>query len=137
MGSRVRKNMGTNRTGEGTRLLSAASGNRATAAADPASKVETVVTLAEGIADDFNNILTAVMGACTIIDKAEPDNGELRHCVELIRTSAERAADLSDKLKHAGDSLNSGSSSAPTRPSSRISASSRDKNGKNGIVSTD
>lgn len=67
----------------------------------PVMKV-TVASLASGMADDFNNILTTVMGACSLIDKDDPANSELLQCVELIRASAEHAADLSDKLMRAG-----------------------------------
>jgi nitrogen-specific signal transduction histidine kinase len=62
---------------------------------------ETVAVLAGMIADDFNNILTTVMGACSLIDKNNPANSELLQYVDLIRSSAERAADLSDRLVHA------------------------------------
>lgn len=62
---------------------------------------DSVSSLASGIADDFNNILTTVMGACTLIDKDDPANGELRQYVALIRTSAERAAFLSNQLMRA------------------------------------
>ena len=61
-----------------------------------------MVTLAEGMADDFNNILTTVMGACSLIDKDDSANAELMQYVSLIRTSAERAAVLSDRLMHVG-----------------------------------
>jgi len=54
------------------------------------------------MADDFNNILTTVMGACSLIDRDDPANRELLQCVALIRASAEHAADLSGRLMHAG-----------------------------------
>lgn len=59
---------------------------------------ESMEALASGMADDFNNILTTVMGACSLIDKSDPNSSELRQCVDIIRTSAERAALLSEKL---------------------------------------
>ena len=61
-----------------------------------------MVSLAGGIADDFNNILTTVMGACSLIDKDDLANEELLQYVALIRASAERAAALSDRLMRAG-----------------------------------
>lgn len=64
----------------------------------PPEMPETLAALASGMADDFNNILTTVMGACSVIDKDDPANIELLQCVALIRVSAERAAALSDKL---------------------------------------
>jgi nitrogen-specific signal transduction histidine kinase len=74
-----------------------------TAQLAPAPRMpETIGALASRMADDFNNILTTVMGACTLIEKDDPYNSELLQCVALIRTSAERAADLSDRLMHAG-----------------------------------
>jgi len=69
----------------------------------PAEKIqESVALLANGIADDFNNILTTVMGACSLIDRDEPANEELIECVSLIRASAEHAAVLSGQLMHVG-----------------------------------
>ena len=65
---------------------------------------ESMAALAGSMADDFNNILTTVMGACSLIDKDDPANGELLQCVALIRASAEHAADLSDRLMHVGTS---------------------------------
>ena len=64
-----------------------------------------MAALAEGIADDFNNILTTVMGACSLIDRDESANVELLQYVALIRASAERAAALSDKLMQAGTAI--------------------------------
>ena len=62
---------------------------------------ESMGTLVSGMADDFNNILTTVMGACSLIDKDDPANSELLQCVALIRVSAERAADLTGALMRA------------------------------------
>lgn len=59
---------------------------------------DSLSSLASRIADDFNNILTTVMGACTLIDKDDPGNRELLQYVALIRASAERAAKLSEIL---------------------------------------
>lgn len=61
-----------------------------------------MAVLAGKMADDFNNILTTVMGACSLINKDDPANGELLQCVALIRASAEHAAELSDRLMQAG-----------------------------------
>ena len=67
----------------------------------PHDTPESLAALAGGMADDFNNILTTVMGACSLIDKHDPGNGELLQCVALIRASAEHAAALSDRLMRA------------------------------------
>ncbi len=67
------------------------------------------VNLANGIVDDFNNILTTVMGACSLIDKEAAGSTELLQYVNIIRASAERAASLSDKLaQHAESHQNRG-----------------------------
>lgn len=90
-----------------------------------------MVTLAEGMADDFNNILTTVMGACSLIDKDDSANAELMQYVSLIRTSAERAAVLSDRLMHVG------MTEPEIRESNPEPASGRDKRAKNDIASTE
>lgn len=59
---------------------------------------ESIAALAAEIADDFNNILTTIMGACSLIDRDDLTNTELLKCVTLILASAERAADLSNTL---------------------------------------
>jgi nitrogen-specific signal transduction histidine kinase len=61
-----------------------------------------MAALACGMADHFNNILTTVMGACSLIDRDDPANAELLRYVALIRASAERAVTLSDRLMHVG-----------------------------------
>lgn len=58
--------------------------------------------LAGVMADDFNNILTVVLGACSLIDMDDPANADLQQYVALIRSSAERAALLADSLAAAG-----------------------------------
>ena len=80
------------------------------------------------MADDFNNILTTVMGACSLIDKDDTDNRDLHQCVELIRASAEHAADLSASLMRVGSVNPENSASATT--------SVRDKKSSDGIVSS-
>jgi nitrogen-specific signal transduction histidine kinase len=59
---------------------------------------ESMAVLARGMADNFNNILTTVLGACSLIDMDDPANSELLRYVALIRASAERAAVLSERL---------------------------------------
>lgn len=54
--------------------------------------------LAGGLSDDFNNILTVILGACSLIDMDDAANSELRRSVSLIKTSAEHAATLTDRL---------------------------------------
>lgn len=95
-----------------------------------------MATLAVGMADDLNNILTTVMAACALIEKGDPANGELLQYVALIRTSAERAVALSDRLMRAGirdqEKLHSGSNSPD---SGSCPSSARDKQAIHDIIS--
>lgn len=93
-----------------------------------------MAALAGGMADDFNNILTTVMGACSLIDRDDPGNGELLQCVALIRASAEHAAALSDQLARAGmqEKVNGDTGGCP-HDSDSASASVRDKKDNNSI----
>ena len=60
---------------------------------------ESIAMLAGGIAHDFNNILMGVLGAAALLESGLPagdaSNLELTH---VIRTSANRMADLTNKL---------------------------------------
>ena len=63
-----------------------------------AQKMETVGRLAGGVAHDFNNILTAILGyAELLLVRFNPDDGQRRY-VEQIRIAAERAASLTQQL---------------------------------------
>jgi len=63
-----------------------------------AQKMEAIGTFAGGIAHDFNNILTAIIGYGTVLQmKMEKDN-PLRHNVDQILASSERAANLTQSL---------------------------------------
>jgi len=72
----------------------------------PSPVLPSMAVLAVEMADDFNNILTTVMGACSLIERDESANAELRQFVELIRISAEHAAALSDILMQVGTADN-------------------------------
>ena len=97
---------------------------------------ESMSALAGGIADDFNNILTTLMGACSLIDRNDPANGELLQYVALIRASAEHAADLSDRLMHVGTlAQGNARSDSPAQDPGSAAASVRDKKDDDGIVS--
>jgi signal transduction histidine kinase len=63
-----------------------------------AQKMEVVGTLAAGVAHDFNNILSVIMGYCDLtMDKIGSDIAQRTH-LETIRAAAERAAGLTRQL---------------------------------------
>jgi len=94
-----------------------------------------MAALASGMADDFNNILTTVMGACSLIDRDDPANSELLQYVALIRASAEHAADLSDRLMHAGSLRHDNIRPDSELPdSTSVDISERDKKTNDAIV---
>jgi len=63
-----------------------------------AQKMEAIGELAGGIAHDFNNILTAIIGYSEIILLRMEKDSPLRHFVEQVLTSADRAAELTNSL---------------------------------------
>lgn len=98
---------------------------------------ESMLSLAVDMADDFNNILTTVMGACSLIERDKNTNSELFQYVELIRSSAERAAKLSNRLIYASThGLEYAVSLDLNRLTGNNATSVRDKKTKNGIVSS-
>jgi PAS domain S-box-containing protein len=63
-----------------------------------AQKMETVGRLAGGVAHDFNNMLTAILGfAELLLSRFDVDEGAHKY-VEQIRNAAERAASLTNQL---------------------------------------
>ncbi len=63
-----------------------------------AQKLEAVGTLAGGVAHDFNNILTGVLGHCYIaVEKLEKENA-VQFNLEQIRVASNRAKDLVQQL---------------------------------------
>src|SRR5262245_19838132 len=67
-------------------------------AARDAENMEAVGRLAGGIAHDFSNLLTIILGASDHLRERLPPAGPLTDQVELIRKSAERAAAMTQKL---------------------------------------
>src|SRR5579863_1053196 len=64
-----------------------------------AQKMEAIGQLAGGIAHDFNNMLSVIiMQADLILDSLEKNEPARRQDIELIETSAEKAADLTRQL---------------------------------------
>ncbi len=61
-------------------------------------KIEAVGLLAGGVAHDFNNILTAIIGYGTLIKMKLPEHDPLHAYAEQILMSAERAANLTSGL---------------------------------------
>lgn len=61
-------------------------------------RLEAVGTLSGGVAHDFNNILTVIMGAGTYLQSVLADNSELYPFANQIVTSSERAAKLTQSL---------------------------------------
>jgi PAS domain S-box-containing protein len=63
-----------------------------------AQKMQAIGTLAGGVAHDFNNILTAIIGYGNLIKKSVKEGETLRSYVDHILTSSERAANLTKSL---------------------------------------
>jgi len=61
-------------------------------------KMEAVGQLAGGIAHDFNNIVTAIIGYGNLVLMKLPEDDSLRHFVEQILVTADRAAELTQGL---------------------------------------
>jgi len=63
-----------------------------------AHKMDTVGQLAGGIAHDFNNMLAGILGTADLLVDDLPEAARERRHLETIIKSAERAADLTQKL---------------------------------------
>ena len=63
-----------------------------------AEKLESLGSLAGGIAHDYNNILTGVLGNASLALQELPHDSPLRERMRGIELSAERAAELTDQL---------------------------------------
>ena len=63
-----------------------------------AQKLESVGTLAGGVAHDFNNILTAIIGYGNLLQIELKEDGPARDFIQKILKSAERAANLTQGL---------------------------------------
>ena len=63
-----------------------------------AQKMEAVGRLAGGVAHDFNNLLTVILGRSQLLLDRVRSEPSIHHNVELIRSSAARAAELTQQL---------------------------------------
>ncbi len=63
-----------------------------------AQKMEAVGRLAGGVAHDFNNMLTAILGHADLLARALPEGDPKHEAVEQIQLAAERSARLTREL---------------------------------------
>ena len=67
-----------------------------------AQKMETVGTLAGGLAHDFNNMLGGIIGAISLIDykleEGDIDNSELKEYIDIMKKSSNRASNMVSQL---------------------------------------
>jgi signal transduction histidine kinase/CheY-like chemotaxis protein len=61
-------------------------------------KMEAIGKLAGGVAHDFNNMLTAILGYASMIQEDAPPRSAIRDQAQQIRRAAENAAALTQKL---------------------------------------
>jgi two-component system cell cycle sensor histidine kinase/response regulator CckA len=63
-----------------------------------AQKMESIGLLAGGVAHDFNNVLTVIMGSTEALAETMPANTEAAAALDEIRTATSRAASLTRQL---------------------------------------
>jgi PAS domain S-box-containing protein len=63
-----------------------------------AQRIESIGRLAGGVAHDFNNVLTAILGEVSLLASEAPPGGEMAAGLLRIRTAAESGASLSRQL---------------------------------------
>ena len=63
-----------------------------------AQKLETIGVLAGGVAHDFNNLITTIMGYTDLGRLAVASGGNPAHCFEAIDTATRKAGDLTRQL---------------------------------------
>ncbi len=61
-------------------------------------KLEAVGRLAGGVAHDFNNVLTVIMGNVSVVERALGERSESREHLQEIRAAAQRASGLTRQL---------------------------------------
>ncbi len=63
-----------------------------------AQKMDVVGQLAGGVAHDFNNMLSGIMGSAELLSYETADNPKLKRYIDLIIESAKRSANLTSQL---------------------------------------
>ena len=63
-----------------------------------AQKMEAIATLAGGIAHEFNNALTGIIGNVELIDMFLPEDKDFSRYIDPMKSSAHRMANLTNKL---------------------------------------
>lgn len=63
-----------------------------------AARLDSIVVLAGGVAHEFNNMLTAILGNASLAELDPGVNGETREYLACIQDTSMRAADLTRKL---------------------------------------
>ena len=61
-------------------------------------KMEAIGQLSGGVAHDFNNILTAILGNATLLSDPQVQPGEIQECTQEIIRATHRASDLTRQL---------------------------------------
>ena len=61
-------------------------------------RMESIGKLAGGVAHDFNNVLTGILGYASLVKRMAPEEGQLARYAEVIENSAKRAASLTEHL---------------------------------------
>jgi len=63
-----------------------------------AQKIDSIGNLAGGVAHDFNNILSAILGSASIMRRHLPEKAKFSKYVEIIESSARRGSSLTRQL---------------------------------------
>ncbi|HTP13651.1 MAG TPA: PAS domain S-box protein [Bacteroidota bacterium] len=63
-----------------------------------AQRIDSIGNLAGGVAHDFNNILTSILGSTTIMKRKMKKNDQWFRIVDIIETAAKRGASLTRQL---------------------------------------
>src|SRR5262249_42645841 len=61
-------------------------------------KMETIGQIADGVAQDLNNVMTAILGYSGLMLEELPEGHQLRADVEEVRAAGERAAEVTRQL---------------------------------------